>query len=216
MVDRKYDWTRIPRDSKFGVETPHNNDGIHVKKSLKWLHETQQWVPFLFNMKLCIHKSVCFHKIWNQIDFELNFNYLYFILLPQGKGNKDCLKTSGWLSRKNPASARCSTWSHQGHTKSRSRSYIWCYGKTWWVWSRGFNPYACPWELSSRSWKREGSVSCCEASFEASKLPQFPRSESCFWILWQGKDGLLKTRCSKASPWASEILVHSMANFQCQ
>ncbi|KAL9958296.1 hypothetical protein ACROYT_G035296 [Oculina patagonica] len=42
MVDRKYDWSRIPRDSKFGVETPHNNDGIHVRKTLKWLHETQQ------------------------------------------------------------------------------------------------------------------------------------------------------------------------------
>ncbi|XP_068752255.1 EF-hand domain-containing family member B-like [Montipora capricornis] len=42
MVDRKYDWSRIPKESKFGVETPHNNDGIHVQKSLKWLHETQQ------------------------------------------------------------------------------------------------------------------------------------------------------------------------------
>lgn len=42
MVDRKYDWSRIPKESKFGVETPHNNDGIHVKKTLKWLHNTQQ------------------------------------------------------------------------------------------------------------------------------------------------------------------------------
>ena len=42
MVDRKYDWSRIPKESKFGVETPHNNDGIHVRKTLKWLHETQQ------------------------------------------------------------------------------------------------------------------------------------------------------------------------------
>lgn len=42
MVDRKYDWSRIPKDSKFGVETPHNNDGVHVRKTLKWLHETQQ------------------------------------------------------------------------------------------------------------------------------------------------------------------------------
>jgi len=42
MVDRKYDWSRIPKESKFGIETPHNNDGIHVKKTLKWLHETQQ------------------------------------------------------------------------------------------------------------------------------------------------------------------------------
>lgn len=42
MFDRKYDWSRIPKESKFGVETPHNNDGIHVRKTLKWLHETQQ------------------------------------------------------------------------------------------------------------------------------------------------------------------------------
>ncbi|EDO30325.1 predicted protein [Nematostella vectensis] len=40
--DRKYDWSRIPKDSKFGVETPHDNNGIHVKKTLKWLHDTQQ------------------------------------------------------------------------------------------------------------------------------------------------------------------------------
>ncbi|KAK2547717.1 EF-hand domain-containing family member B [Acropora cervicornis] len=42
MVDRKYDWSRIPKESKFGIETPHNNDGIHVRKTLKWLHDTQQ------------------------------------------------------------------------------------------------------------------------------------------------------------------------------
>lgn len=40
--DRKYDWSRVPKNSMFGIETPHNNDGIHVKKSLKWLHDTQQ------------------------------------------------------------------------------------------------------------------------------------------------------------------------------
>ena len=115
----------------------------------------------------------------------------------QGKGNKDCLKTSGWLPRKDPASTQQSAWSHQRDTQSPSRSYVWCYGQTWWVRCRRFNPHACAWEVSSRSWQREGSVGCCEASFEASKLPQFPWSESCFWILWQGKDGLLKGMCGK-------------------
>lgn len=42
MVDRKYDWSRISKESKFGIETPHNNDGIQVRKTLKWLHDTQQ------------------------------------------------------------------------------------------------------------------------------------------------------------------------------
>ncbi|KAK3754621.1 hypothetical protein QZH41_020542 [Actinostola sp. cb2023] len=40
--ERKYNWSRVPKDSTFGIGTPHNNDGIHVKKSLKWLHDTQQ------------------------------------------------------------------------------------------------------------------------------------------------------------------------------
>jgi hypothetical protein len=39
--DRKYNWQRVPKTSTFGVETPHDNDGIHVKKSLKWLYNTQ-------------------------------------------------------------------------------------------------------------------------------------------------------------------------------
>ena len=39
--DRKYNWQRVPKASTFGVETPHDNDGIHVKKSLKWLYNTQ-------------------------------------------------------------------------------------------------------------------------------------------------------------------------------
>ncbi|XP_028402808.1 EF-hand domain-containing family member B-like [Dendronephthya gigantea] len=39
--DRKYNWEKVPKTSTFGVETPHDNDGIHVKKSLKWLYDTQ-------------------------------------------------------------------------------------------------------------------------------------------------------------------------------
>ncbi|XP_006821422.1 EF-hand domain-containing family member B-like [Saccoglossus kowalevskii] len=40
--DRKYDWSRYAKDSRFGVPTPHDNDGRHVKKTLKWMHEAQQ------------------------------------------------------------------------------------------------------------------------------------------------------------------------------
>ncbi|VDI52398.1 Hypothetical predicted protein [Mytilus galloprovincialis] len=29
-------------DKKFGIPTPHNNEGIKVKKTLKWMHETEQ------------------------------------------------------------------------------------------------------------------------------------------------------------------------------
>ncbi|XP_070570083.1 EF-hand domain-containing family member B-like [Ptychodera flava] len=39
--DRKYDWSRYAKDSRFGVPTPHDNDGRHVKKTLKWLHDAQ-------------------------------------------------------------------------------------------------------------------------------------------------------------------------------
>lgn len=41
MVDREYNWTKVNKESSFGVPTPHDNDGIHVKKSLQWLHETE-------------------------------------------------------------------------------------------------------------------------------------------------------------------------------
>ncbi|XP_077997743.1 EF-hand domain-containing family member B-like [Glandiceps talaboti] len=39
--DRKYDWSRYAKDSRFGEPTPHDNDGRHVKKTLKWLHDEQ-------------------------------------------------------------------------------------------------------------------------------------------------------------------------------
>jgi len=42
MYDRKYDWSRFPKDSQFGKETPHDNRGINAKKTLQWLQETQR------------------------------------------------------------------------------------------------------------------------------------------------------------------------------
>ncbi|XP_069769318.1 EF-hand domain-containing family member B isoform X2 [Narcine bancroftii] len=41
-VDRKYDWSRISKESTFGVETPFYNDGRMAAKSLHWLTEVQQ------------------------------------------------------------------------------------------------------------------------------------------------------------------------------
>ncbi|XP_071791853.1 EF-hand domain-containing family member B-like [Asterias amurensis] len=40
-VDRNYDWSRYPKDSLFGIATPHENDGKHVKNTLKWLRNDQ-------------------------------------------------------------------------------------------------------------------------------------------------------------------------------
>ncbi|KAM9308164.1 EF-hand domain-containing family member B [Gastrophryne carolinensis] len=37
--DRKYDWTKCKKHRRFGVETPHFNDGRNVSRSLKWLQE---------------------------------------------------------------------------------------------------------------------------------------------------------------------------------
>lgn len=34
--DLDYNWTLIKKTDVFGVETPHNNDGVHVKNSLVW------------------------------------------------------------------------------------------------------------------------------------------------------------------------------------
>ncbi|XP_059195405.1 EF-hand domain-containing family member B isoform X2 [Centropristis striata] len=42
-IDRKYDWSHCGRDSRFGILTPHFNDGRSARKSLHWLGETQKF-----------------------------------------------------------------------------------------------------------------------------------------------------------------------------
>ncbi|XP_075684731.1 EF-hand domain-containing family member B [Rhinoderma darwinii] len=37
--NRKYDWTKYKKDNRFGIETPHFNDGRNVARSLRWLQE---------------------------------------------------------------------------------------------------------------------------------------------------------------------------------
>ncbi|KAE8596682.1 hypothetical protein XENTR_v10016198 [Xenopus tropicalis] len=39
--DRKYDCTTYRKNKRFGIETPHFNDGRHVARSLRWLYETK-------------------------------------------------------------------------------------------------------------------------------------------------------------------------------
>ncbi|XP_045899984.1 EF-hand domain-containing family member B isoform X2 [Micropterus dolomieu] len=42
-IDRKYDWSHYGKDSRFGILTPHFNDGRNLGKSLRWLGETQKF-----------------------------------------------------------------------------------------------------------------------------------------------------------------------------
>nr|XP_002120382.3 EF-hand domain-containing family member B-like [Ciona intestinalis] len=41
MYDRKYDWSKFTKESLYGKETPHFNDGRNTCKSLKWIHDLQ-------------------------------------------------------------------------------------------------------------------------------------------------------------------------------
>ncbi|XP_049902222.1 EF-hand domain-containing family member B isoform X1 [Epinephelus moara] len=42
-IDRKYDWSHYSKDSRFGILTPHFNDGRNLSKSLHWLGETHKF-----------------------------------------------------------------------------------------------------------------------------------------------------------------------------
>ncbi|TMS10505.1 EF-hand domain-containing family member B [Larimichthys crocea] len=42
-IDRKYDWSRYSKDSRFGILTPHHNDGRDLCKTLHWLGEPQKF-----------------------------------------------------------------------------------------------------------------------------------------------------------------------------
>uniref|UniRef100_A0A3Q3JB97 EF-hand domain-containing protein n=1 Tax=Monopterus albus TaxID=43700 RepID=A0A3Q3JB97_MONAL len=43
QIDRKYDWSHYSKDSRFGIPTPHFNDGRNLGKTLHWLGETQKF-----------------------------------------------------------------------------------------------------------------------------------------------------------------------------
>ncbi|KAM9852048.1 EF-hand domain-containing family member B [Aulostomus maculatus] len=42
-IDRKYDWSHYSEDSRFGIATPHFNDGRNVGKTLRWLGESSKF-----------------------------------------------------------------------------------------------------------------------------------------------------------------------------
>ena len=39
-VDRNYDWSKFKRDTKYGMETPHDNRGTLVSSALDWRKNT--------------------------------------------------------------------------------------------------------------------------------------------------------------------------------
>ncbi|XP_026226129.1 EF-hand domain-containing family member B [Anabas testudineus] len=43
QVDRRYDWSYYSKDSRFGILTPHFNDGRILCKTLRWVGETQKF-----------------------------------------------------------------------------------------------------------------------------------------------------------------------------
>uniref|UniRef100_A0A674DIJ1 EF-hand domain family, member B n=1 Tax=Salmo trutta TaxID=8032 RepID=A0A674DIJ1_SALTR len=53
QVDRKYKWSRYGKDGRFGVPTPHHNDGRSVSKSLHWLCDTQKHNSAKFVSQRC-------------------------------------------------------------------------------------------------------------------------------------------------------------------
>uniref|UniRef100_A0A671WIF7 EF-hand domain family, member B n=1 Tax=Sparus aurata TaxID=8175 RepID=A0A671WIF7_SPAAU len=42
-IDRKYNWSDYSKDGRFGIITPHFNDGRNLGKTLHWLGETQKF-----------------------------------------------------------------------------------------------------------------------------------------------------------------------------
>nr|XP_029481760.1 EF-hand domain-containing family member B isoform X1 [Oncorhynchus nerka] len=53
QVDRKYKWSHYGKDGRFGVPTPHHNDGRSVSKSLHWLCDTQKHNSAKFVSRRC-------------------------------------------------------------------------------------------------------------------------------------------------------------------
>ncbi|XP_066500682.1 EF-hand domain-containing family member B [Hoplias malabaricus] len=52
-VDRRYDLRTYRKDSRFGVSTPHRNDGHNASKCLQWLSDTQRNHSAKFVSKRC-------------------------------------------------------------------------------------------------------------------------------------------------------------------
>ncbi|KAM4600416.1 EF-hand domain-containing family member B [Polymixia lowei] len=46
-IDRKYNWSQCGKDCRFGVSTPHLNNGHNVARSLRWLGDAQRYDDFI-------------------------------------------------------------------------------------------------------------------------------------------------------------------------
>ncbi|CAJ1062967.1 EF-hand domain-containing family member B [Xyrichtys novacula] len=62
-IDRKYDWSRFGKDSRFGILTPHFNDGREMCKTLRWLGESQKF----YDSKFLLKRSANREKLMAQI-----------------------------------------------------------------------------------------------------------------------------------------------------
>ncbi|XP_070768717.1 EF-hand domain-containing family member B [Enoplosus armatus] len=62
-IDRKYDWSHRGKDGRFGILTPHFNDGRDLGKTLCWLGETQKF----YNPKTVWKRSGNREKMATQI-----------------------------------------------------------------------------------------------------------------------------------------------------
>lgn len=69
-IDRKYDWYHCSKDSRFGMLTPHFNDGRNVGKCLCGLGESRKWVLIWSG-----HKPKCFAVNFHNIFYPFTFQF---------------------------------------------------------------------------------------------------------------------------------------------
>ncbi|XP_051872578.1 EF-hand domain-containing family member B [Pristis pectinata] len=69
QVDRKYNWSRISKESAFGIETPYFNDGRLAAKSLRWLTEMQQQKSaMIISKKIDDFREKTHHQVGKVLD----------------------------------------------------------------------------------------------------------------------------------------------------
>ncbi|GAA6215415.1 EF-hand domain-containing family member B isoform X1 [Lates japonicus] len=71
-IDRKYDWSHYSKDSRFGILTPHFNDGRNLGKTLHWLGESQKF----YNPKAVWKRSGNREKIEPKTDKAIKISPL--------------------------------------------------------------------------------------------------------------------------------------------
>ncbi|XP_054477768.1 EF-hand domain-containing family member B [Anoplopoma fimbria] len=67
-IDRKYDWSHYSKDSRFGILTPHFNDGRNLGKTLHWLGETKKF----YNPKTAWKRSGTMEQMATQMGKTTN------------------------------------------------------------------------------------------------------------------------------------------------